>query len=93
MTLTAEVMNTSPVASGGPIKVSLFVPDNTNTAATTALKSVEIGPLAGYASREVTLKATSAQDIGGKLAVLVIDSDKAIAEQDKKNNVTWQRLP
>jgi hypothetical protein len=92
VTLKAQVFNTSPVASGGPIKVSLFVLDDPKTAGATALKSMQIGPLAGYRSKRVTLRATSPQDISGKLAVLMIDSDEAIAEQDEKNNVTWERL-
>lgn len=92
LTVKAKVSNTSPLSSGVPVEVSLYLLDDIETEGATPLAVVEVGALAGYKSKTVTLTAKADEDVAGKLAVLRVDSDDALAEQDEDNNLTWERL-
>lgn len=91
VTVRAKVENSSPVPAGA-FEVALYLLDDTGTAGATPVATKAVGSLGAYRSKAVTLRHTADQDVTGKLAVVVVDSGEAVAEQDENNNVTWERL-
>jgi hypothetical protein len=90
VTVKAQIWNSSPATSGGPFTVSLYVLDEAETQGAVPIDSVEVSSLGGFKSKKITLKATAEAD--GKLAVVLVDADQAVTEQDEDNNLTWERL-
>lgn len=92
LTIKAKVFNTSPVDSGRAIDVSLYILDETDPKGASAVKTARVGNIAGFKSKTATLKFNADENISGKFAVVLVDSDRDVAEQDEDNNLTWQRL-
>jgi hypothetical protein len=91
VTVRAKAENSSPVPTGG-FEIALYLLDDAEVGAATPVATKTVGPLRAYRSKSVTLGYTADQDVSGKLAVVVVDSNAAVEEQDEANNITWERL-
>jgi hypothetical protein len=90
LTLKARIVNTSPNPSD-PVEVDLVLSDGEHAANDVVLGTKALPRIKGYKAKGVTFTVDAA-DAGGLLAVIHVDPGNTLDEQEKANNVSWQRI-
>jgi hypothetical protein len=90
LTVKVRIINTSPNPSD-PVDVDLILSDGKKAANDVVLGTKEVARIKGYKAKRVTF-TVDAEDADGLLAVIHVDPDNTLDEQNKANNVNWQRI-
>jgi Beta-lactamase enzyme family len=90
LTVKVRIVNTSPNPSD-PVDVDLVLSDGKKPANDVVVGTKQLARIKGYKAKRVTFTA-EVEDAAGLFAVIHVDPDNVLDEQDKANNVSWQRI-
>jgi Beta-lactamase enzyme family len=90
LTVKVRIVNTSPNPSD-PVDVDLVLSDGKNAANDVAVGTKELAQIRGHKAKRITF-AVDVENAAGLLAVIHVDPDGALDEQEMANNVSWQRI-
>lgn len=92
VTLRARAENTGPNATGDFVARLYVSDDNILDDGDTLLATARIKSLKANGGKNFTLKGVVAGGAPGKYALLNVDDDDDMAEQDEDNNLLWERI-